>query len=122
MVSDSTEDFCCPSDYDRIGCLTCALSKFAPHNESERDLLIDTSDGCTLCDTANNFHPNLYTKQDGTIGRGCQFALPTGAAQEDDQCDFGSVIVTNSNDRPTCTDCSSVIDGCLFCSSTRTCL
>ena len=31
-ASSSTVDFCCPPNFDKTGCLSCAQSQFAPHN------------------------------------------------------------------------------------------
>ena len=125
-ASGSTADFCCPPNFDKTGCLSCAQSQFRPHNTAFSQDIWNLSKGCAQCDTNNGFNPYLYAASSGDVFRGCRYITATTPIKEDDQCSFGSVIVKTTNlsgaSSLTCTACTNVIDDCTLCASKNTCL
>ena len=45
-ASGSTADFCCPPNFDKTGCLSCAQSQFRPHNTAFSQDIWNLSKGC----------------------------------------------------------------------------
>jgi hypothetical protein len=69
----ATDDFCCPKDFNKTGCLTCAQSRFTPLNADGAVTVAiwGATTGCAKCDNINGFTPYLFAKTTGGIVRGC---------------------------------------------------
>ena len=83
-ASGSDVDFCCPPNFDKTGCLSCAQSQFTPHNTAFSQDIWNLSKGCAKCDTNNGFNPYLYAASSGDVFRGCRYIASTTPIKEDD--------------------------------------
>jgi len=82
--ASGTNDFCCPSDFDKTGCLSCAKSQFKPQNTASLDDIWNGSQGCAACDATKNYSAYLFTKANGDVVRGCRYVAAGTAQKEDD--------------------------------------